>query len=38
VREVDGEERVREVSRLLGGDPDRDVSRAHAEALLAGKR
>jgi DNA repair protein RecN (Recombination protein N) len=38
VREVEGEERVREVSRLLGGDPDRDVSRAHAEALLAGKR
>jgi DNA repair protein RecN (Recombination protein N) len=38
VREVEGEERVREVSRLLGGDPDRDVSRAHAEALLGGKR
>ncbi len=38
VREVEGEERVREVSRLLGGDPDRDVSRAHAEALLTGAR
>jgi DNA repair protein RecN (Recombination protein N) len=38
VREVVGEERVREVSRLLGGDPDRDVSLAHAESLLAGKR
>jgi DNA repair protein RecN (Recombination protein N) len=38
VREVEGEERVREVSRLLGGDPDREVSRAHAESLLAGKR
>jgi DNA repair protein RecN (Recombination protein N) len=36
-REVGGEERVREISRLLGGDPERDVSRAHAEALLAGK-
>ncbi|MGH7551072.1 MAG: DNA repair protein RecN [Gemmatimonadota bacterium] len=34
VRAVSGEERVREVSRLLGGDPDRDVSRHHAEELL----
>ncbi len=34
VRRVSGEERVREVSRLLGGDPDRDVSRHHAEELL----
>lgn len=38
VREVAGEDRVAEVSRLLGGDPDRDVSRAHAEALLAIRR
>jgi len=37
VRAVSGDERVREVSRLLGGDPDRDVSRHHAEALLAGR-
>jgi DNA repair protein RecN (Recombination protein N) len=36
-REVTGEERVGEVSRLLGGDPEREVSRAHAEALLAGR-
>jgi DNA repair protein RecN (Recombination protein N) len=36
VRAVEGDARVREVSRLLGGDPDRDVSLAHAEALLAG--
>ena len=38
VSEVHGDERVREVSRLLGGDPERDVSRAHAEALLGGAR
>jgi DNA repair protein RecN (Recombination protein N) len=37
VREVTGDERVREVSRLLGGDPERDVSRHHAEELLAGR-
>ncbi|HET6617100.1 MAG TPA: DNA repair protein RecN, partial [Gemmatimonadota bacterium] len=37
VREVRGDERVREVSRLLGGDPERDVSRHHAEELLAGR-
>ncbi|MBW3660754.1 MAG: hypothetical protein KY397_03875, partial [Gemmatimonadetes bacterium] len=37
VREVSGDERVREVSRLLGGDPERDVSRHHAEELLAGR-
>jgi DNA repair protein RecN (Recombination protein N) len=36
VRAVDGDERVREISRLLGGDPERDVSRHHAEELLAG--
>jgi DNA repair protein RecN (Recombination protein N) len=38
VRAVDGEERVREVSRLLGGDPERDVSRHHAEEMLGGIR
>ena len=37
VRAVEGEERVREVSRLLGGDPEREVSRHHAEELLAGR-
>ncbi|HET6360775.1 MAG TPA: DNA repair protein RecN, partial [Gemmatimonadota bacterium] len=37
VRAVEGDERVREVSRLLGGDPERDVSRHHAEELLAGR-
>ncbi|MDX1622654.1 MAG: DNA repair protein RecN [Gemmatimonadota bacterium] len=36
-RSVDDEDRVREVSRLLGGDPDRDVSRHHAEELLTGR-
>ncbi len=38
VRPVHGEERIREVSRLLGGDPDRNVSRHHAEELLGGLR
>jgi DNA repair ATPase RecN len=28
---------VREVSRLLGGDPEREISRHHAEELLAGR-
>ncbi|HEX7123049.1 MAG TPA: DNA repair protein RecN [Gemmatimonadaceae bacterium] len=32
---VDGEARVAEVARMLGGDPDSDVSRAHARELLA---
>ena len=31
------EERVREVARMLGGDPEREVSRAHARELLAGR-
>ncbi len=31
---VTGEERVREIARMLGGDPDREVSRAHARELL----
>jgi DNA repair protein RecN (Recombination protein N) len=31
---VSGEERVTEVARLLGGDPESDVSRAHARELL----
>lgn len=32
---IDGEARVAEVARMLGGDPDSDVSRAHARELLA---
>ncbi len=31
---VDGEDRVTELSRMLGGDADREVSRAHARELL----
>jgi len=31
---LDGDERVREVARMLGGDPESDVSRAHARELL----
>ena len=31
---VEGEERVLEIARMLGGDADRDVSRAHARELL----
>lgn len=34
VRVLDGEDRVREVARMLGGDPDSDISRAHARELL----
>jgi DNA repair protein RecN (Recombination protein N) len=32
---VDGEPRVGELARMLSGDPERDVSRAHARELLA---
>lgn len=32
---VDGESRVRELARMLGGDADSTVSRAHARELLA---
>ena len=35
VRVLSGDERVVEVARMLGGDPDSDVSRAHARELLA---
>jgi DNA repair protein RecN (Recombination protein N) len=34
VRELMGEERVREVARMLGGDPDSATSRDHARELL----
>lgn len=35
VTRLEGKARVREVARLLGGDPDSDTSRKHAEELLA---
>ena len=31
---LDGDPRVTEIARMLGGDPDSDVSRAHARELL----
>ncbi|HEY0969913.1 MAG TPA: DNA repair protein RecN [Gemmatimonadales bacterium] len=34
VRVLDGDERVHEVARMLGGDPESEVSRAHARELL----
>ncbi len=34
VRELTGEDRVREVARMLGGDPDSPTSRDHARELL----
>ena len=34
VRVLDGDERVHEVARMLGGDPESDISRAHARELL----
>ena len=37
VRTLTGGERVLEVARMLGGDPDSRASRAHAEELLAGR-
>jgi DNA repair protein RecN (Recombination protein N) len=37
VRSVESEERVLEISRLLGGDPERRVSREHAQELLGGR-
>ncbi len=36
VRRLEGGDRVRELARLLGGDPESAVSRSHAEELLAG--
>ncbi|NJQ08794.1 DNA repair protein RecN [Streptomyces lonarensis] len=35
VQDVRGEERVRELSRMLAGQEDSDLARAHAEELLA---
>jgi DNA repair protein RecN (Recombination protein N) len=34
VRELTGEDRVREVARMLGGDPDSPTSRDHAREML----
>ncbi len=34
VRELTGEDRVREVARMLGGDPESSASREHARELL----
>jgi len=34
VRSLDGEERVEEVARMLGGDPESSTSRDHARELL----
>jgi DNA repair protein RecN (Recombination protein N) len=34
VRVLDGDDRVTEVARMLGGDPESEVSRAHARELL----
>ena len=34
VRVLDGDERIEEIARMLGGDPESDVSRAHAAELL----
>jgi DNA repair protein RecN (Recombination protein N) len=34
VEVLDGDPRVTEIARMLGGDPESDVSRAHARELL----
>jgi DNA repair protein RecN (Recombination protein N) len=34
VAELSGEERVRDLARMLGGDPEREASIEHARALL----
>ena len=38
VRVLTGDERVSEVARMLGGDPESDISRAHARELLESAR
>jgi DNA repair protein RecN (Recombination protein N) len=35
VTPLDGDERVREIARMLGGDPESETSRDHARELLA---
>lgn len=37
VRELSGEERVRELARMLGGSADEEITRSHAEKLLRQK-
>jgi len=37
VRSLDGDRRVQEVARMLGGDPDSAASREHARELLAAR-
>lgn len=37
VRALDGEARVEEVARMLGGDPESEVSRRHARELLGAR-
>jgi len=32
---LQGDERITEIARMLGGDPESEVSRAHARELLA---
>jgi DNA repair protein RecN (Recombination protein N) len=34
VRVLSGDDRATEIARMLGGDPESDVSRAHARELL----
>src|SRR4029077_8676839 len=36
VQVVDGDARVREIARMLGGDPEREVSLRHAREMLGG--
>jgi len=36
VRRLEGDERIAEVARMLGGDPESAASRAHAQELLVG--
>lgn len=38
VHRLEGEERVLEVARMLGGDPESEVSRTHARELLGGAK
>ncbi len=37
VQHLDGESRVREIARMLGGDPDSSTSREHAKELLTSR-
>ena len=36
VEPLEGEGRIREIARMLGGDPESETSRDHARELLAG--